>query len=120
MGAGGGASPPHVHLAFLQFNLQLNLHFNFSMKFPQNGDTFKHTWHLQGFDILAGFTMLKLFVHLSSIGANTCGTTVLHIFIGAAGIGGNGFGLTITDLHKYVSSAIGCNPQLQLHALPFN
>lgn len=111
-GAGKGANnPPHAHLQCLQFNL----HFIFSIKFPIRGDTWKHTWHLQGF----GFKMSNGLKHLFSMGLNTVGKTVLHIFTGALMTGGNGFGLTITDLHEHKSLAHGSIPPLQKHAAPF-
>lgn len=74
---------------------------------------------MQGFGIIAGFTIDKLFMHLSSIGLNTVGTTVLHIFTGAAITGGNGFGLQITDLQEHTSPGIGFNPELHKHAAPY-
>lgn len=115
-GAGAGMSaPPHAHLQFLQFHL----HFNFSIKFPRRGDTLKHTWHLQGFGMIAGFTIDRLFTHLFSIGLKTVGITVLHIFTGAAMTGGNGFGLTSTDLHWHKSGVGGGGTQSQKHAAPF-
>lgn len=100
-GAAGASAPPHAHLQLSQFNL----HFIFSIKFPRSGDTFKHTWHLQGFGKTAGFTIGKHFANLFSSGLNTVGSTVLHIFTGATMIGGNGFGLTSTDLQAHRSHA---------------
>lgn len=111
-GAAAASAPPHAHLQFMQFHL----HFIFSIRFPRSGDTFKHTWHLHGFGIIAGFTIGRHFANLFSIGLNTVGSIVLHIFIGATMTGGNGFGLTSTDLQEHRSHA---GAQLQWHAAPF-